>query len=94
MIGWYHRQSGREFEQSLRDGEGQGGLACCSPWGHKELDMTQQLNNNSFHLTSELLRIELQSFQVFRDCLDAFLLLIFHVILFWTANILYMILKY
>ena len=40
MIGWYHRQSGREFEQSLRDGEGQGGLACCSPWGHKELDMT------------------------------------------------------
>ena len=40
MIEWYHRQSGHEFEPTLQDGEGQGGLACCSPWGHKELDMT------------------------------------------------------
>ena len=40
MIGWYHRHSGHEFEQTLRDGEGQGSLACCSPWDHKELDMT------------------------------------------------------
>ena len=32
----------------LGDGEGQGSLACCSPWGHKELDTTEQLNNNSF----------------------------------------------
>ena len=32
--------NGHEFEQTLRDGEGQGSLACCSPWGHKELDMT------------------------------------------------------
>ena len=35
-----------EFEQILEDGEGQGTLACCSPWGCKDLDMTQQLNNN------------------------------------------------
>ena len=33
-----------KFEQTLGDGEGQGGLVCCSPWGHKELDMTDQLN--------------------------------------------------
>ena len=33
-----------EFEQSLGVGDGQGSLACCSPWGHKELDMTEQLN--------------------------------------------------
>jgi len=38
--------NGHEFEQTLGDGEGQGSLACCSPWGRKELDMTEQLNNN------------------------------------------------
>ena len=35
-----------EFELTLGDREGQGSLACCSPWGHKESDMTEQLNNN------------------------------------------------
>ena len=39
--GWQHRLSGHEFEQAPRDSEGQGSLACCSPWGHKELDMTK-----------------------------------------------------
>ena len=39
--------NGHEFEQTLVDGEGQGGLVCCSPWGHKELDTTELLNNNS-----------------------------------------------
>ena len=47
MVGWHHRLNGHEFEQFLRDGEGQGRLVCCSPWGNKELDMTEQLNNNS-----------------------------------------------
>ena len=46
MVGWHHRFNGHEFEQALGDGEGQGSLACCSPWGHKESDMTEQLNNN------------------------------------------------
>ena len=41
MIGWHHRLSGHELEQTLRDGEGQGSLACCSPWGHKESNMTE-----------------------------------------------------
>ena len=36
--------NGHEFEQTLGDGEGQGSLACCSPWGCKESDMTQQQN--------------------------------------------------
>ena len=40
MVGWPHRLKGRAFEQSLGDGEGQGSLACCSPWGRKESDMT------------------------------------------------------
>ena len=39
MVGWLHRLNGHEFEQALGDGEGQGSLAYCSPWGHKELDM-------------------------------------------------------
>ena len=44
MVGWYHRLNGHEFEQTPGDREGQGGLACCSPWGRKESDMTEQLN--------------------------------------------------
>ena len=44
MVGWHHRLNGREFEQTPGDGEGQGSLACCSPWGRKELDMTERLN--------------------------------------------------
>ena len=39
-----HQLDGREFEQDLGVDDGQGGLACCSPWGHKELDMTERLN--------------------------------------------------
>ena len=44
MVGWYPRLNGHEFEQALGDGEGQGSLACCSPWGRQELDTTEQLN--------------------------------------------------
>ena len=40
MVGWHHRLSRHEFEQTPGDGEGQGNLACCSPWCCKELDMT------------------------------------------------------
>ena len=39
MVGWHHRLKGHEFEQTQENG-GQGSLACCSPWGHKELDLT------------------------------------------------------
>ena len=40
-----YRLNEHKFEQAPRAGDGQGSLACCSPWGHKELDMTEQLNN-------------------------------------------------
>ena len=43
-VGWYHRLNGREFEQTPGVGDGQGSLACSSPWGRKESDMTEQLN--------------------------------------------------
>ena len=44
MVGWHHLLDGHEFEQAQGVGNGQGSLACCSPWGHKESDMTEQLN--------------------------------------------------
>ena len=44
MIGWHHQFYGHKFEQVLRVGEEQGSLVCCDPWGHKELDTTEQLN--------------------------------------------------
>ena len=47
MVEWHHWLNGHEFEQTPGDGEGQRGLACCSPWGHKEPDTTEQLNNNN-----------------------------------------------
>ena len=40
MAGWHHRLNGHEFEQTLGESEGQGSLACCSLWGHKESDTT------------------------------------------------------
>jgi len=45
MVGWHHQLNGHEFEQAPEDGVGHGSLARCSPWGHKESDMTEQLNN-------------------------------------------------
>ena len=47
MVGWHHGLNGHEFEQTLGDGERQGSLVCCSPWGLKELDTTEQLNNEN-----------------------------------------------
>ena len=44
MVGWHHLFTGHESEQTLGIGDGQVSLACCSPWGHKELDTTERLN--------------------------------------------------
>ena len=41
MVGWYHRLNGHEFDKTLGNGEGQGSLACCSPWGRQESDMAE-----------------------------------------------------
>ena len=46
MVGWHCPLNGHEFGQTPRDSEGQGSLACCSPWSHKESDTTERLNNN------------------------------------------------
>ena len=51
MVGWHHQLDGHEFEQAPGVGDGQGSLVCCSPWGRKESDTTEQLNSNSSHTT-------------------------------------------
>ena len=53
MVGWHHRLNGREFEQAPGHSEEQGSLACCSPWGPKELNMTELLNNKAYEQTSQ-----------------------------------------
>ena len=44
MVGWHHQLNGHEFEHAPGVGDGQGSLVCCSPWGLKELNTTEQLN--------------------------------------------------
>ena len=54
MAGRHHQLSGHdEFEQTPGDGEGQGSLVCCSPWGHKESDTTEPLNNKFLMIVQE-----------------------------------------
>ena len=48
IVGWYHWLNGQKFEEALGDGEGQGGLVCCGPWGCKESDVTEWLNNSIY----------------------------------------------
>ena len=47
MVGWHHQLDGHEFEQALGDGEGQRSLAYCSPWGRKQLNVTERFNDNN-----------------------------------------------
>ena len=55
MVGWHYRLHGHELEQALGDGDGQGSLVCCGPWGKKELDpWTEQLNNNKIPIMRAL----------------------------------------
>ena len=51
MVGRHHRLDGHEAEQAPGDGEGQGSLACCRPWGRRESDTTEQPNNNEAMLS-------------------------------------------
>ena len=51
MVRWHHQLSGHEFKQVERVGDGQGSLACCSPWGHKESDMIEELNWTELSMT-------------------------------------------
>ena len=50
MVGWHHRLKGHEFEQAPGAGEGEGGMVCCSPWGRKEPDTTDNNSNTIIDL--------------------------------------------
>ena len=59
MIGWHHGLKGHEFEQAPGDVAGQGDLGCYSQWGCKECDITEQLQDNNYHLQICLLVLPL-----------------------------------
>ena len=61
MVGWHHLLNGHEFEQAPGDGEGQGSLGCCNPWGRKELERTEQLNSDNVPVDVDLLAEEVLS---------------------------------
>ena len=65
MVGWHHQFDGHEFEQALGIGDGQGSLACYSPWDRKESDTTERLNNNSVACTSVNFKCSLISIRIF-----------------------------
>ena len=57
MAGWHHQLNGHEFERTPGDGEGQGSLVCCSPWGCRESDTTERVNNSiNFEELSSVVR--------------------------------------
>ena len=60
MVGWHHWFFGHEFEQAPGVHERQGSLVCCSPWGHKELDMTEPQNwtDHAWNVNSRLVQSE------------------------------------
>ena len=60
MVGWHHQLEGHELEQAPGVGDGQGSLACCSPWGHKKSDKTKRLNCVHRHTIAR--RGDLESF--------------------------------
>ena len=62
MVGWHQQLDGHEFEQVPGVGDGQGSLECCSPWGRKELDTTEQLSRRSNTLKEIMYSIHAQSF--------------------------------
>ena len=64
---WHHQLDGCEFEWTLGVGDGQGGLACCDSWGHRELDRTEQLNwtelNNVIYYSTENMYLTFSTYQ-------------------------------
>ena len=63
MFGWHRRLNGREFGQTLGDGEVQGSLACCAPRGRKGSDTTEQLDNNNKYIIHLVHKFSLLLFQ-------------------------------
>ena len=60
MVGWHHRLDGHIFEEALGVGDGQGSLACCSPWGHKESDTTERISLSNQNLSISNINLHLE----------------------------------
>ena len=60
MVGWDHQLNGHEFEEVPGDGEGQGNLVFCRPWGHKESDRTEQLKDSNKARMGEEIMFQIQ----------------------------------
>ena len=73
--------NGHELGQTLGDGEGQGGLACCSPWSHKESDITLQLDNSNKYLAKNN-----KNFHVGHEVIEAFFSFFSHAVYFLDLN--------
>ena len=90
MVGWHHWLNGHEFESTLGVGDGQGGLACCSPWGHNESDTSERLNwielNSAYKLNKHGDKIQpfSCSLQLFCDVSQCSFNL--HYIFFWPSH--------
>ena len=63
MVGWHHQLNGHESDQAPGGSEGQGSLACCSPWGRKELDTTYKLDNSSVDEIRDIMLSEISQSQ-------------------------------
>ena len=69
MAGWHHRLYAHEFEWTLGDGDGQGGLACSDSWGHKELDTTEGLNWTELNILFRMFSLKNISIAAVQSCL-------------------------
>ena len=67
MVGWHHWLNEHKFEQTLGVGDGQGSLACCSPWGRKESNATEQLNWTESFLREELFSVSKRKSYITND---------------------------
>ena len=76
MAGWHHRLNGHEFEYTPGVGDGQGGLACCSPWGHRELEMAEHLNWSEPYSRCDIICNTLHSVHTDHTRGDCFLILL------------------
>ena len=71
-VEWPHQLNGHEFEQTLGDSEGQGSLVCCNPWGRKESDMTEQLNNGNLNNTQRWSSVDSPRFYHEPKCIQSY----------------------
>ena len=87
MVGWHHRLNGHEFKQTPGDSEGQGSLVCFSPWGCKELDTTERLNNNKWGSQADISPTVKYGFLPSVLLSSTAVILIEHLILCWEFHV-------